>query len=404
MRFGRLGRVILLAAALVLPLTPVLASPAAAAQIADARVQGPRLLQDDRFPPRLDPRRHRRDPEARHGEQLRRRRHGEQRRVHRRQPRAVRGGRLPVDHRRPAEQRLRAGRPWRRYIQSGGGFAGIHSASDTHYNWEWYGKLVGGYFKSHPATQQATLQDRGPGPPVHGPPADDLDPGRRVVRLPDQPAQHGARAAVARRAVLPPAARWGSTTPSPGARTTTAAAPGTPASATPRRASSRPTSPRCCSAASARRRASRRPTARPRRARSFEKVTLDDNTSNPMMLDVAKDGRVFYIDRLGDFRIIKPSGATVTAARFNVFTASEAGLMGLVLDPNFDTNGWVYVYCSPAGRQRRPPEPVHGHRRHARPGQRGAGPQHPRPARRVLPPRRRPGDRPQDGRPLADHG
>lgn len=36
------------------------------------------------------------------------------------------------------------------YIQSGGGFVGIHSASDTEYDWQWYGDLVGAYFTSHP--------------------------------------------------------------------------------------------------------------------------------------------------------------------------------------------------------------------------------------------------------------
>ena len=33
-----------------------------------------------------------------------------------------------------------------RYIQGGGGFAGIHAASDTEYDWAWYGGLVGAYF------------------------------------------------------------------------------------------------------------------------------------------------------------------------------------------------------------------------------------------------------------------
>lgn len=42
-----------------------------------------------------------------------------------------------------------------RYIQAGGGFVGIHAATDTEYDWRWYGKLVGGYFKSHPRTQSA---------------------------------------------------------------------------------------------------------------------------------------------------------------------------------------------------------------------------------------------------------
>ena len=37
-----------------------------------------------------------------------------------------------------------------RYIQSGGGFVGIHAAADTEYEWGWYGRLVGGYFSDHP--------------------------------------------------------------------------------------------------------------------------------------------------------------------------------------------------------------------------------------------------------------
>jgi type 1 glutamine amidotransferase len=36
------------------------------------------------------------------------------------------------------------------YIRSGGGFAGVHSASDTEYDWPWYGRLVGAYFDGHP--------------------------------------------------------------------------------------------------------------------------------------------------------------------------------------------------------------------------------------------------------------
>lgn len=35
---------------------------------------------------------------------------------------------------------------FQRYIEHGGGYAGVHSASDTEYNWPWYGQLVGAYF------------------------------------------------------------------------------------------------------------------------------------------------------------------------------------------------------------------------------------------------------------------
>ncbi len=37
-----------------------------------------------------------------------------------------------------------------KYMQSGGGYVGVHSAADTEYEWPWYNKLVGAYFKSHP--------------------------------------------------------------------------------------------------------------------------------------------------------------------------------------------------------------------------------------------------------------
>lgn len=42
------------------------------------------------------------------------------------------------------------------YIRNGGGYAGIHAASDTEYEWPWYGGLVGAYFDRHPDTQMAT--------------------------------------------------------------------------------------------------------------------------------------------------------------------------------------------------------------------------------------------------------
>src|SRR6185437_13160743 len=37
-----------------------------------------------------------------------------------------------------------------RYIQAGGGYVGVHSATDTEYDWPWYGRLAGAYFNGHP--------------------------------------------------------------------------------------------------------------------------------------------------------------------------------------------------------------------------------------------------------------
>ena len=48
-------------------------------------------------------------------------------------------------------------RSFERYVRAGGGYAGVHSASDTEYDWEWYGKLVGAYFRNHPAIQKGTV-------------------------------------------------------------------------------------------------------------------------------------------------------------------------------------------------------------------------------------------------------
>jgi type 1 glutamine amidotransferase len=36
------------------------------------------------------------------------------------------------------------------YIEAGGGYVGIHAATDAEYNWGWYGGLSGGYFLGHP--------------------------------------------------------------------------------------------------------------------------------------------------------------------------------------------------------------------------------------------------------------
>jgi type 1 glutamine amidotransferase len=44
------------------------------------------------------------------------------------------------------------------YLAAGGGYVGVHAASDTEYSWPWYGGLVGAYFLSHPAIQQATVR------------------------------------------------------------------------------------------------------------------------------------------------------------------------------------------------------------------------------------------------------
>lgn len=49
-----------------------------------------------------------------------------------------------------------------RFVRAGGGFVGIHSASDTEYNWPWYTKMVGRMFHIHPLIQTATMKVEDP--------------------------------------------------------------------------------------------------------------------------------------------------------------------------------------------------------------------------------------------------
>ena len=49
-----------------------------------------------------------------------------------------------------------------RLVQDGGAFIGIHNATDTFYQWEQYGAMLGGYFNGHPWHQEVgvLVEDR----------------------------------------------------------------------------------------------------------------------------------------------------------------------------------------------------------------------------------------------------
>jgi len=52
----------------------------------------------------------------------------------------------------PAQERA-----LQQYIHNGGGYVGIHAATDCEYNWPWYNQLAGAWFLGHPEQQEATL-------------------------------------------------------------------------------------------------------------------------------------------------------------------------------------------------------------------------------------------------------
>ena len=52
------------------------------------------------------------------------------------------------------------------FVRTGGGFLGVHSASDTFYTWPDYLDLVGGYFNNHPWHQAVTIEVVEPNDPL----------------------------------------------------------------------------------------------------------------------------------------------------------------------------------------------------------------------------------------------
>lgn len=63
-----------------------------------------------------------------------------------------------------------------RWMAKGNGYVGVHSASDTEYDWPFYGEMVGAYFLCHPVF------------PVYAKGGPGVQPGEFHVEAPDHPA------------------------------------------------------------------------------------------------------------------------------------------------------------------------------------------------------------------------
>lgn len=90
-------------------------------------------------------------------------------------------------------------------------------------------------------------------------------------------------------------------------------------------------------------------------SRPIRVETLLSNLNFPVALAFAPDGRLFYNElRTGQVRVV--SNGVLQAQPFAtlpVETSGERGLLGLTFDPQFASNGFVYVFVSdPSGVQR----------------------------------------------------
>ncbi len=71
---------------------------------------------------------------------------------------------------------------------------------------------------------------------------------------------------------------------------------------------------------------------------------------DPTGLEVAPDGRIFVTEKNGNVRIIKNGSLLSTPfLTLTVDNYNERGLMSLLFDPSFTSNGYVYVYYTVPG-------------------------------------------------------
>ncbi len=87
-----------------------------------------------------------------------------------------------------------------------------------------------------------------------------------------------------------------------------------------------------------------------RAAAALERTVLAADLHEPIALDVALDGQVFFAERRGTIKAWHPDpGTTTVVGKLEVFTGPEDGLLGLALHPGFATNHWLFLFHSTPG-------------------------------------------------------
>jgi cytochrome c len=77
---------------------------------------------------------------------------------------------------------------------------------------------------------------------------------------------------------------------------------------------------------------------------------LASELTEPMELDMLPDGKIIFIERRGNIKLYNPNTGLVTIAhKLPVYSEQEDGLLGMALDPGYEQNHWIYLYCSPIG-------------------------------------------------------
>lgn len=92
----------------------------------------------------------------------------------------------------------------------------------------------------------------------------------------------------------------------------------------------------------------------------FTKVILAEKLDEPMEMTFLNDGRILFVERKGALKAYNPATKEVSViatipvstkytAKDGRITEAEDGLLGIVTDPNFAVNHWIYLYYSEPG-------------------------------------------------------
>jgi cytochrome c len=250
-----------------------------------------------------------------------------------------------------------------RYIQAGGGYVGIHAATDCEYDWSWYGRLAGAYFLDHPNPDNVqkgkfyVSEKNHPltsGMPDQFERTDEfysfkqIDPSIKVVVKIDEKSYRGGKN--------------GEDHPMSwyhefdGGRAFYTAMGHTNETFTEQLFLSHVWAGLQYAMGGENLVAIDYQKARPEENR-FSKVILEEKLNEPMELSVLNDGRILFIERHGAVRLYNTKTKKLkTIATIPVSTQykdaegkvseAEDGLLGLNKDPNFATNHWIYLYYS----------------------------------------------------------
>jgi cytochrome c len=244
-----------------------------------------------------------------------------------------------------------------RYIQSGGGFVGVHSAADTEYDWPWYGNLVGAYFESHPNNPNVRKakvdvidkhHDASSMLPDTWERKDEwynyksIFSGIKVLMTLDESTYDGGTNG----AVHP--ISWYHEYD--GGRAFYTGLGHTDESySEPLFLQHLAGGIHYAIGEKKRDKAKSYAKVTPDQNR-FVKTVLTDHLDNPMELAVAPDGRIFYSELRGRFSMYDPAtNKSRLLYKFPITFEGGTGLIGVTLDPAFMTNRWIYLYYAPEG-------------------------------------------------------